>query len=87
MHHVGPYRLTDLDVEEPDWRPLEPGMVLTIEPGLYIRPSDHVPEPFWNIGIRIEDDALVTEQGCELITRGVPVERKTIEELMRAGRC
>jgi len=85
VHDVGPYRLTELDCEEPDWRPLEPGMVLTIEPGLYIRPTEHVAEKFWNIGIRIEDDALVTDQGCELMTRGVPVERAAIEDLMSAG--
>lgn len=83
VHDVGPYRLTALESEEPDWRPLEPGMVLTIEPGLYIRPTDGVSDKFWNIGIRIEDDALVTDQGCELMTRGVPVERVAIEDLMR----
>lgn len=83
VHDVGPYRLTELESEEPDWRPLEPGMVLTIEPGLYIRPTDGVSDKFWNIGIRIEDDALVTDQGCELMTRGVPVERVAIEDLMR----
>lgn len=82
VHDVGPYRLTELENDDPDWRPLTPGMVLTIEPGLYIRPADNVPEHFWNIGIRIEDDALVTDQGCELITRGVPVERAAIEDLM-----
>jgi len=85
VHDVGPYRLTELEGEEPDWRPLAPGMVLTIEPGLYIRPTDGVSEKFWNVGIRIEDDALVTDQGCELMTRGVPVERAAIEDLMREG--
>ena len=64
-------------------RILRPGMVTTIEPGLYIRPADGVPEQFWNIGIRIEDDAVVTESGCELITRGVPVDGGEIEALMR----
>jgi Xaa-Pro aminopeptidase len=58
-------------------------MVLTIEPGLYIRPADDVPEAFWNIGIRIEDDAIVTSRGCELISRGVPVIASEIEALMR----
>lgn len=86
VHDVGPYRLTELEGEEPDWRPLEPGMVLTIEPGLYIRPTDGVSDKFWNIGIRIEDDALVTDQGCELMTRGVPVERAAIEDLMSEGK-
>jgi len=65
-------------------RVLRPGMVLTIEPGLYVRPAAGVPEAFHNIGIRIEDDAIVTESGCELITRGVPVKADEIEALMRA---
>jgi Xaa-Pro aminopeptidase len=65
-------------------RILRPGMALTIEPGLYVRPSDHIPREFWNIGIRIEDDAIVTADGCELITRAVPVTADEIEALMRA---
>jgi len=64
-------------------RILRPGMCLTIEPGLYVRPADDVPRAFWNIGIRIEDDAFVTDQGCELITRDVPVHPDDIEQLMR----
>ena len=64
-------------------RILRPGMVLTIEPGLYVRPSDKIPKEFWNIGIRIEDDAVVTDAGCELITRDVPVAPDAIEALMR----
>ena len=64
-------------------RILQPGMVLTIEPGLYVRPAEGVPEAFWNLGIRIEDDAIVTPKGCELITRGVPVVADEIEALMR----
>jgi Xaa-Pro aminopeptidase len=63
-------------------RILRPGMVLTIEPGLYVRPGKNVPKEFWNIGIRIEDDALVTAKGCELMTRGVPVDGDEIERLM-----
>ncbi len=63
-------------------RILRPGMALTIEPGIYVRPAEGVPEQFHNIGIRIEDDAIVTETGCELITRGVPVKADEIEALM-----
>jgi len=64
-------------------RVLAPGMVVTLEPGLYVRPAVGVPERFWHIGIRIEDDAVVTAAGCELISRGVPVAAGEIEALMR----
>ena len=67
-------------------RVLMPGMVVTLEPGLYVRPAVGVPERFWHIGIRIEDDAVVTATGCELISRGVPVVASEIEALMGAGR-
>jgi Xaa-Pro aminopeptidase len=50
---------------------------------LYVRPADDVPKVFWNIGIRIEDDALVTNNGCDLISRGVPVKADEIEAVMR----
>jgi Xaa-Pro aminopeptidase len=74
--------LTGVMVQARPSRVLHPGMVLTLEPGLYVRPSDDVPEAFWHIGIRIEDDAIVTATGCELITRDVPVEVADIEALM-----
>jgi Xaa-Pro aminopeptidase len=64
-------------------RILRPGMALTIEPGLYVRPTPGVPEAFHGLGIRIEDDAVVTEDGCELLTRGVPVAADAIEAVMR----
>jgi len=64
-------------------RILRPGMVLTLEPGIYVRPAEGVPEAFWDIGIRIEDDAVVTSGGCELLTRDVPVDPDAIEALMR----
>lgn len=63
-------------------RVLRPGMVVTLEPGLYVRPAEQVPERFWHLGVRIEDDAVVTDTGCELISRGVPVDPDEIEALM-----
>jgi Xaa-Pro aminopeptidase len=87
VHDVGSYRELDDSKrhgEEKPWRILEENMVLTIEPGLYIRPADDIPKAFWNIGIRIEDDAVVTKNGCELISRGVPVDPLEIESLIRA---
>ena len=72
-------------VQMPPSRKLEPGMVVTLEPGIYVRPAPGVPERYWNIGIRIEDDAVVTEAGCELISRGVPVAATEIEKLMQEG--
>ncbi len=86
VHDVGEYRApgpAPAEGERP-WRPLEAGMVLTIEPGIYVRPAENVPERYWHIGIRIEDDAVVTADGpCELMTRGVPVDADEIEALMR----
>ncbi|CAG4884133.1 proline aminopeptidase P II [Georgfuchsia toluolica] len=76
VHDVGEYK------ESEKWRTLVPGMVLTMEPGCYIRPAADVPEAFWNIGIRIEDDALVTAEGCEIITTAAPKTIADIEALM-----
>jgi len=77
VHDAGEYKLHG------EWRPLQPGMTLTVEPGLYIRPADDVPEALWHIGIRIEDDALVTEAGCEILTAGAPKTVAEIEGVMR----
>ncbi|MGE0310003.1 MAG: aminopeptidase P N-terminal domain-containing protein [Lautropia sp.] len=65
------------------WRKLAAGMVVTIEPGIYVRAADDVPKAYHDIGIRIEDDALLTARGCELITSGVPKACDDIEALMR----
>ena len=78
VHDCGDYK------REGDWRKLEPGMVLTVEPGCYVRPGNTVPERFWNIGVRIEDDAVVTAQGCEIITARAPKRVDDIEALMRS---
>jgi Xaa-Pro aminopeptidase len=80
VHDVGDYKL------DKEWRLLEPGMVLTIEPGLYI-PEDcqTVDEQWRGIGIRIEDDVLVTAEGHEILTGGVPKTIAEIESLMQAA--
>ncbi len=83
VHDVGDYRDPAVSATEKPYRPLVPGMVLTIEPGIYVRPAPGVPEQFWNIGIRIEDDALVTESGCEIITHKAPKTVAEIEAVMR----
>ena len=77
VHDVGAYKLDNT------WRALHPGMTLTVEPGCYIRPADDVPQAFWNIGIRIEDDVAITSQGCEVLTEAVPKTVTAIEDLMR----
>ncbi|HEY8888506.1 MAG TPA: aminopeptidase P N-terminal domain-containing protein, partial [Gallionella sp.] len=66
VHDVGDYKTGD------SWRALQPGMVLTVEPGCYIRPADTVPMALWNIGIRIEDDVVITAQGNEVLTEAAP---------------
>ncbi len=77
VHDVGAYK------QQGAWRRFEPGMVLTVEPGCYIRPADDVPQHFWNIGIRIEDDVVVTQTGHELLTVAAPKTIAEIEELMQ----
>ena len=88
VHDVGEFRTPGAVPAEGEraWRPLEAGMVLTVEPGIYVRPAEGVPEQYWHIGIRIEDDAIVTPTGCELITRDVPVTVDEIEAVMRGQR-
>jgi len=81
VHDAGEYKRSGA------WRALQPGMTLTVEPGLYIRAADDVPEPLRDIGIRIEDDVLVTERGCEVITAEAPKGAADIEALMRDARA
>ena len=87
MHHIGHW--LGLDNKDPglykldDWRVLKPGMVFTVEPGIYINASDAVDKKWWNIGVRIEDNVLVTKSGCEVLTRDIP---KTIEDVERCMR-
>lgn len=78
VHDAGEYKL------DGSWRALQPCMTLTVEPGCYVRPADNVPEHFWNIGIRIEDDALVTDDACEIITAAAPKTVADIEALRSA---
>ncbi len=78
VHDVGGYKYTN---DEP--RILEPGMTLTIEPGIYIAANSSGVDPrWWNIGIRIEDDVLVTNDGCEVLTAALPKTIKEIEALV-----
>jgi Xaa-Pro aminopeptidase len=78
VHDVGDYKVDDV------WRMLEPGMVLTVEPGLYIAGGARdIPERWWNIGIRIEDDVLVTREGNEVLSADAPKTVDDIETLMR----
>jgi Xaa-Pro aminopeptidase len=76
VHDCGDYKRDGV------WRQLQQGMVLTVEPGCYIRPADGVPEHLWNIGVRIEDDVVVTRDACEVITAEAPKTVADIEELM-----
>jgi Xaa-Pro aminopeptidase len=82
VHDAGQYKYGKDHECSGAWRQLEPGMVLTVEPGCYVRPAEGVPEHFWNIGIRIEDDALVMAAGCEIMTASAPKAVADIEALM-----
>ena len=77
VHDAGEYK------QEGEWRALKPNMTLTVEPGCYVRPADGVPKHFWNIGIRIEDDVLVTEKGNEILTINAPKTVVDIEAAMK----
>ena len=77
VHDAGDY------MQKGKWRKLKPGMVLTVEPGCYIRPADNVPKAFWNIGVRIEDDVLVTSSGREVLTASCPKRVKDVEEAVQ----
>jgi Xaa-Pro aminopeptidase len=80
VHDVGDYKVGD------EWRVLEPGMCLTVEPGIYIPAgSKGVPRRWWNIGVRIEDDVAVTERGHELLTAGLPRTPDDVERVMAAA--
>lgn len=82
VHDVGDYKI------DGDWRLLEAGMVLTVEPGLYIEAgSEGVDERFWDIGIRIEDDVLITPEGHDVLTSGAPKSVEDIEALMSGARA
>jgi Xaa-Pro aminopeptidase len=70
---------------KPPSRNLRAGMVTTVEPGLYVRPAEGVPERYWHIGIRIEDDVVVTDTGNDILTRDVPKTVADIEALMKAA--
>ena len=76
VHDVGEYKLNE------DWRLLEPGMVLTVEPGLYINPARGIPRRYHNIAVRIEDDVAITRDGCDVLSRDVPKSVADIEALM-----
>lgn len=81
VHDVGEYRVGG------EWRVLEPGMLMTVEPGIYIaHDNSDVARKWRGIGVRIEDDVLVTRKGCEILTGDVPREIDEIEALMAAAR-
>jgi Xaa-Pro aminopeptidase len=79
VHDAGDYK------RDGEWRTLQPGMTLTVEPGLYIRAADDVPERLRNIGVRIEDDVLIAAAGCEVLTVDAPKRIEDVEALMRDG--
>jgi Xaa-Pro aminopeptidase len=81
VHDAGPYKVAD------EYRRLEPGMVMTIEPGIYIAEDLTEVDPrFRGIGVRIEDDVLVTVEGSEVLSAGVPKTREDIENMMKENK-
>lgn len=78
VHDAGEYK-----DKNGDWAILEAGNTLTVEPGCYVRPAENVPEHFWNIGIRIEDDVLITPTGNEVLTHQAIKTVADIEQLMQ----
>jgi len=78
VHDVGDYKI------DGEWRTLKPGMVLTVEPGIYVTPSDEIDKKWWNIGIRIEDDVLITENANKVLTESLVKEIDEIEALMQS---
>lgn len=81
VHDVGDYKL------DGEWRKLEPGMVTTIEPGLYFQPQHGLQKKWWNIGVRIEDDVLVTKEGSEVFSNDAPKAVDEIEALMATAKA
>ncbi len=78
VHDAGEYK-----DKRGNWSILEAGNTLTVEPGCYVRPADNVPKPFWNIGIRIEDDVLITKTGNEVLSKNALKTVADIESLMK----
>ena len=79
VHDVGAYKVGG------QWRRLEPGMALTVEPGIYIRPAANVPKEFWNIGVRIEDDLVVTGANPDVLTGDLEKDPDAIERLVQSA--
>lgn len=80
VHDAGDYKN-----KSGKWVMLQPGHVLTVEPGCYVRPAEQVPECFWNIGIRIEDDVLITDNGNDVLSKAAIKTVDAIEAQMAAG--
>ncbi|MES2934567.1 MAG: aminopeptidase P N-terminal domain-containing protein [Pseudomonadota bacterium] len=89
VHDVGNYRELGGESGAPDdqekpYRRLQAGMAITVEPGIYVRPAEGVPEQFWNIGIRVEDDVIITDDGHHILSSAAPKSVADIMALMRS---